>query len=186
MKHPLVLTFAMLLMMGSTSLSAQKFFTKTGEVNFTSVAPLEKIEAENNAATCVIDFASGQMQMAVLIKAFKFEKALMQEHFNENYMESSKYPKGAFKGKITGMKATDLQKDGQYAVKVVGDLTIHGQTKAVSTPGSITVKGDKVTAVASFSVKLEDYKIEVPSVVRDKIAKDVSIDVNLALAPLGK
>lgn len=185
MKNTLVLTVALLLL-GGTSAFAQKYFTRTGEVNFTSIAPLEKIEAENNSASCVIDFASGQMQMAVLIKAFKFEKALMQEHFNENYMESSKYPKGVFKGNITGIKAADLNKDGSYPVKVSGELTIHGETNPASTNGTITVKGGKVTAVASFSVKPEDYKIEIPNLVRDKIAKDVSIDVNLALAPMSR
>lgn len=166
--------------------NAQKYFTKTGQVTFTSDAPLEKIEAKNNTATCVIDAATGNMQMALLIKSFKFEKALMQEHFNENYMESSKYPKATFKGKITNISDVNFKKDGTYKVKVSGNLTMHGVTKAIETDGEIIVKGKSITAKATFKVAVADYKIEIPKVVREKIAKEVEIDVNLKLAELKK
>lgn len=166
--------------------TAQKYYTKTGEITFTSKAPLEKIEAENNTATCVIDAATGKMQMAVLIKAFKFEKALMQEHFNENYMESSKYPKAKFSGQIKNISAVDFDKDGTYEISVAGKLTIHGVTKSIAEKGKIIIKNGKIQAKCAFTVALADYNIKIPKVVKDNIAKTVSIDIDLDLKALKK
>lgn len=177
----IVMIFAMIAMV-----NAQKYYTKTGKTDFKSEAPLETIEAINNAATCVLDSKTGNMEIAILIKAFKFEKALMQEHFNENYMESSKFPKANFKGKITNIEAVNLKKDGIYKVNVIGDLTIHGETKAAKTTGTITVKGGEITAKSSFKVILEDYKIAIPNMVKDKIAKEVAINVDFNLEELRK
>ncbi len=165
------------LAIGFTSLFAQKYFTREGNISFYSEAPLEKIEATNNTATSVIDLESGRMEFAVLIKAFHFEKALMQEHFNENYMESSKFPKATFKGNIVDMTAVNFSKDGTYDVTVKGDLTIHGVTNQVETTGKFKVIDGKISAVASFEVAVADYEIEIPAVVRDNIAKIVRIDV---------
>ena len=103
----------------------------------------------------------------------------MQEHFNENYMESDKFPKALFKGAIADMSKVDLSKDGTYAVKVKGDLTIHGETKAVETDGTIVVKDGNISATSTFDVAVADYKIEIPKVVRDNIAKIVTIVVNV-------
>ena len=162
----------------------QKYFTKTGSIHFLSEAPLEKIEASNGTAYVVFDAGTGQMEWAVLIKGFKFEKALMQEHFNENYMESNKYPKAIFKGTITNMSAVNLAKDGTYNVEASGDLTIHGVTKPIRAPGRIMVKEGAVTAESSFNITIADYKIEVPKVVRDNIAKTVLVSVSAPLQPL--
>lgn len=160
----------------------QKYFTKNGKISFFSEAPLEKIEAHNTSATAVFDASTGKMEFAVLIKAFQFEKALMQEHFNENYMESGKYPKSTFKGKFSDASAVNWDKPGTYPVKVTGDLTIHGVTNQVTADGSIVIGSDKkIKATSQFEVAVADYKIEIPSVVRDNIAKNVTIDVNLDL-----
>ena len=121
------------------------------------------------------------MQMAIFIKAFEFDHALMQEHFNENYMESDKYPQATFKGNVENMNQVDMTKDGTYNVKVKGNLTIHGVTKEVEAPGTLTVKGGKLTAGNStFQVKPEDYGISIPSVVRQKIADQMKVTVDLA------
>jgi hypothetical protein len=157
---------------------SQKYFTRDGKIAFYSDAALEKIEAHNNSATSVLDMASGAMEFAVLIKGFQFEKALMQEHFNENYMESDKYPKALFKGKFDGFTAANLTKDGNYPVNVKGQLTIHGITKDVNVKGQFTVKGGALTGNASFNVLVADYGIKIPAVVKDNIAKEVRIDVN--------
>ena len=163
----------------------QKYFTKSGKISFFSDAPLEKIEAHNTSATAVFDASTGQMEFAVLIKAFQFEKALMQEHFNENYMESGKYPKSTFKGKFSDPSAVNWDKPGTYPVKVTGDLTIHGVTNPVTADGTIVIGNDKkIKATSKFEVAVADYKIEIPKVVRDNIAKIVTIDVNLDLQPL--
>jgi polyisoprenoid-binding protein YceI len=108
----------------------------------------------------------------------------MQEHFNENYMESSKYPKAVFKGQLVEWSNIDLTKDGQHKVNANGQLTIHGETNEISVPVSINVKDGKVMANASFSVALKDYKIEIPAVVADNIAKEVEISLEVSLKEL--
>ncbi len=140
--------FVFAALMAGTTLNAQKFFTREGKVSFYSGAPVEKIGAYNSKATAVVDAEAGNMEFAVLIKAFQFEKALMQEHFNENYMESDKYPKALFKGQVTDMDKVNLSKNGEYPVNVKGSLTIHGVTKEVEVPGKFTVKDGNMTAAS--------------------------------------
>ena len=169
--------FALVLMIVSTSVQAQKYFTRDGKVSFSSEASLEKIEGHNSKATSVIDISSGRIEFAILIKAFQFEKALMQEHFNENYMESDKYPKATFKGNIMNIDVIDLAKNGEYEVSVKGDLTIHGETINIESPGKIIVRDGQIIANASFEVVVADFNIEIPAIVRDNIAKIVLIDI---------
>ena len=171
---------AMVLVSG---IQAQKFFTRDGNISFSSEAPLENIEAQNHSVTSVVDFDTGNLEFAVLIKAFQFEKALMQEHFNENYMESSKFPKATFKGRIEGYDKDALMTEGEHPVTVVGDLTIHGVTRAVEAEGAFRVQGEKITASSTFEQQVADYDIEIPALVRDKIAKTVTIRVSLDYEP---
>lgn len=175
-----------LLVLGFTSVQAQKYFTRAGKIIFSSDTPIEKIEAQNQKATCILNAADGRMEFAVLIKAFQFEKALMQEHFNENYMESGTYPKATFKGNISNIEAVDFSKDGTYEVNVAGDMTIHGVTQTVSTTGTIAVKDGKLSAEATFETKPEDYDIKIPSVVRKNIAEIVQVIVAVDLEPFNK
>ena len=183
MKKQWLLAYALLL--GSLMATAQeKYFTKTGKIVFSSKAPLENIEGHNKSVTCVLDTKSGNLQFAVLMKGFEFEKALMQEHFNENYVESHKYPKAEFKGQIANNGDIDYGKDGTYNAKVKGKLTIHGETKDVETTGVIVVKSGKVDADATFPIELADYKIEIPKVVKENISKTVQIKVDCNLDPL--
>lgn len=175
--------FAILMAFGLTGIQAQKYFTREGKISFSSEAPLERIEANNHKATSVLDMETGKLEFAVLIKAFQFEKALMQEHFNENYMESSKFPKSIFKGEIVNLSDVNLSKDGTYKVNVKGQLTIHGVTNEVEAPGTITVSNGEISATSNFDVAVADYEIEIPSVVREKIAKTVQISVDLNYQP---
>jgi len=166
-----------------SSVTAQdKFFTKNGKVSFYSKATLEKIEAHNRSATAVLDSKTGNIQFSVLVKGFEFEKALMQEHFNENYMESTKHPKAEFKGQITNNADINYAKDGTYPAKVKGKLTIHGETKDVETNGTITVKGGKVLADSEFNVALADYKIKNDKL--NNISNTIKVSVNCTLEPL--
>ena len=167
----------------SGSAFAQKYMTRTGKVSFnaTSKSSPEKIEAINNETASILDAKSGAFVFQVLVKSFKFERELMQEHFNENYMESDKFPKSDFNGKINNFADVNLAKDGTYNVTVAGKLTMHGVSQEVSVPGTVTVKGKDVTAKAKFIVKLADYKIAIPSAVADKVAKEASIVVDAAL-----
>lgn len=157
---------------------AQKVYTKNGNISFFSKASLENISADNNQVTSVLNQQTGEMQFSVLIKSFHFKKALMEEHFNENYMESDKYPKAIFKGQVSDIGKVGFGKDGSYPVTVDGDLTIHGVTNKVSVPGTITVKSGVISAAASFKIKLADYKISIPKIVKDNIAESIDISVN--------
>ncbi len=161
-----------------------QFFTKSGKIYFNATSSMETIEATNEKAVSKLDVTTGTIEFALLMKAFSFEKALMQEHFNENYVESDQFPKAAFKGTITDIKTVDLQKNGTYPVKVKGMLTLHGETKEVMTDGTLTVKDGNITSAKSqFKILLEDYKIIIPSVVKEKISKDVLIKVDLNYEP---
>ena len=138
MKKILFGLFAMAL---TVSVSAQKFYSKDGNVAFDANSPLEKIEGKTNKGTLVIDAATSKLESAVLIKGFHFTSALMEEHFNENYMESGKFPKATFAGTYTGFTAANLKKNGTYPIVVKGNLTMHGVTKPVESKGILTVKG---------------------------------------------
>ena len=156
---------------------AQKVYTKNGSVSFFSKSPLENISADNNQVMSVLNQQTGEMQFSILIKSFRFKKALMEEHFNENYLESNKYPKATFKGVVNDLSKINLGKDGSYAVQVSGELTIHGVTNKVTAPGTITVKSGVANASSKFSVKLADYKVEIPKLVKDNIAEVIEITV---------
>lgn len=170
-----------LLVLASLQTQAQKYFTKTGTIVFNSKSPVEKIEGVNKATACLLDSKTGSLDFIVQIKSFVFDKQLMQEHFNENYMESDKFPKSNFKGTITNLSAINFTKDGDYNAEVAGKLTIHGVTKDVKFIGKITVKSGKVIITSNPTVLLADYNISVPSAVKDKMSKDVKISVNTVL-----
>jgi len=159
------------------------YMTRNGQISFFSKTPMENIEAGNNEVTSMIDTGKGDIVFAVLIKSFHFEKALMEEHFNENYMESTKFPKATFQGKITNLAAINFTKDGTYEATVEGDLTIHGIKQRQTSVGTITVSKGKIAAVSNFTVKVADYKIEVPSLVADKISPTIEIRVNCQYEP---
>ena len=172
------------LVIGTTAMFAQKYMTRTGKVSFNATAAKspEKIEAVNNEVANILDAKTGDIVFQVLIKSFKFERELMQEHFNENYMQSDKFPRSEFKGKITNLSDVNFTKDGTYNAKVAGKLTIHGITNDVDVPGTITVKGSGVNVKAKFSVKLHDYGIDIPGMVADKVGKDAVITLESEMA----
>jgi polyisoprenoid-binding protein YceI len=179
-----IFQFFTFLLIGASSAYAQDIhMTRSAKVSFYSSTPIEDISAENKEATAVINKSTGEMQFAVLIKSFKFEKALMEEHFNENFMESSTYPKADFKGKITNLNEINFSKDGTYKTKVSGNLTMHGVTKPVATDGTITIKGGKISAQSKFNVKLDDYKIERKPMHKDKISDTIEIRVDASYEP---
>lgn len=169
------------LMMSVNAMFAQKYITRTGKVSFFSSTPIENIEAFNNEVASIIDADNGEFAFQVPIKGFKFEKALMQEHFNESYMESHKYPKATYKGTITDIQNVNFAKDGEYKVNTAGQLTIHGVTKQVSIPGIITVKGGEIMINSKFTVKPADYEIKIPGIAKGKIADDIEVTMDSKL-----
>jgi hypothetical protein len=156
--------------------SAQKYYTKNGLITFYSKAPLEDIQADNNEVLSVLN-PTGELQFSLLNTGFHFEKALMQEHFNEDYMESTKYPKSTFKGKVTNLSEINFTKDGTYNTTATGDLTIHGVTNKVTATGTITVKNGVVSATSKFKIQLADYKIAIASMAKGHISETIEITV---------
>ena len=166
------------------SVDAQKYMTKNGYIGFFSHTQMEDIKGDNNQVAGVLDISTGDMVFQALIKSFHFDRALMEEHFNENYMESDKIPKATFKGKITNLAAVSFSKNGKYEVTVEGDLTIHDVTNKISTKGTIEVVTGGINASSKFNIVPEDYKISIPGVVREKINKNLEITVEMKFAPV--
>lgn len=161
-------------------MAQKKIFSKSGIISFYSKTAIEKIEAKNKKVFAVIDAENNKIDIALLIKGFEFEKALMQEHFNENYLESDKYPKAFFKGSFdeTNLPVTFANNTTQ-TLQVTGNLTLHGITKAIKTTATITVKNQVITATSAFTIVLSDYKIKVPALVAGNISKEILVSINI-------
>lgn len=172
-----------LLLLSSIFGFAQKMMTRNGVVKFeASVPTFEEIAATNATTSFVLDQSTGDIAALVLIKSFKFKSPLMEEHFNENYMESDKYPKASFKGKLIGFDAAKLS-TSKTAYDAEGDLTIHNVTKKVKTKVFLQKKDNNIIFTGNFDVKPQDFNIDIPSLVKKKISENVSIDMNFNLEP---
>lgn len=174
--------FLLLIALANPAVS-QMFMTRNGQISFYSKTPMENIDAVNNEVSSVFNTDDGQIAYAVLIKSFHFERALMEEHFNENYMESDKLPKATFSGTITNLNQIDFKKNGQYPATVDGDLTIHGVKRHISSAGFISVDGDKLDVTSTFQVVPGDYNIKIPSLVVEKIAAKIDVKVDCQYEP---
>jgi polyisoprenoid-binding protein YceI len=169
-----------LLLLVNFSISAQKYVAEKTFVSFFSDAVLEDITADNKKASSIFNSANGDIAFSIPIKEFQFAKSLMKEHFNEKYMESDKYPKSTFQGKVTGY---DLQTADVQKATAKGKLTIHGVTREVEIPGTIEKQGDKLVMKSKFKVRLEDYKVEIPTLVFQNIAEVVEVTVDFTYKP---
>jgi polyisoprenoid-binding protein YceI len=163
--------------------NAQKYFSKTAHIKFFSHTSAEDIKADNYKSSIIIDKASGVVQVEGLIKMFEFEKALMQEHFNENYLESDTYPKATFKGK-GDFSGVNFGADGNYSVNVAGQLTMHGATKDVSAIATIKIAGGKIDGSTKFYINPRDYNVKIPDVVKGQISEKIEVTVKAILQPL--
>ena len=164
------------------TLSQQIFMTRNGVVKFTSDAPLEIIKAQSGSLNAVINFSARTFAFSIPITSFRgFNSPLQREHFNENYLESSKYPVGMFKGKI--IEEVDFKQNGTYTVRTKGTLIIHGVEQERIIKSSITINGSQIMLNSSFEVPLSDHKISIPKIVNQKIAEAIQIKVNAVLSP---
>ncbi|MGZ3912418.1 MAG: YceI family protein [Flavisolibacter sp.] len=179
-----ILVVAGLFMAMGNAKAQDKYFTKTGKIAFYSKASMEDIEAKNKTVAAVLDTRTGAVQFSVLMKGFEFPKALMQEHFNENYIESDKFPKAEFKGMVSNNPNIDYGKEGTYPAEINGQLTIHGVTRNVRTTGTIKVDGGRIDAGSVFNILVSDYKIKIPSLVKEKVSNSIQITVDCRLEPL--
>lgn len=158
--------------------SAQKVYaTKTGQIFFNATGGAVAIAAVNNQVDSKFVDATGQIIFGVLVKGFKFENQLMEDHFNENYMESTQFPKADFKGYIKNIKEVNFNKDGTYPISIEGNLTIHGTAQKVSTNGTLQIAEGKPTITGEFSIKIKDYGIK-GLYIGEKIANEAKIKVN--------
>ena len=161
--------------------SQDKYITRSGHVSFVSETPLENITAINNHVSSILDVDNGAIVLQMKIISFEFEKALMQEHFNEKYMESEKYPKSTFSGKIDDWQNINLKEGKKVDVTVKGEIEIHGVKKVITANGTLQLKNGSINLRSKFSLKVDDFNIKILSVVRDKIAKRVDVSVDLSL-----
>ena len=160
----------------------QKLAARDGYVKFFSAAALENIEAENNLVTSVLDLSSGNFAFLVKIKSFQFDKALMQEHFNENYLMSDEFPKATFKGSIENFENLDFTKDGTFEATFKGTMQIKGKDKEISEPATITIKDGVVSLNSEFTIKASDYGVNIPAAKKDNISENLKITVKITYA----
>ena len=169
---------SLMLLSACMALQAQKIYaTKTGQIKFNASSPLENVVAVNNQVDSKMVDKTGQIIFSALIKSFKFENQLMEDHFNENYLESSKIPKAEFRGYITNASTIDFSKDGKYPITVDGTLTLHGVAQKVNTTGVMEIAGGKPSISGTFKVKIKDYGVT-GLYIGEKIANEAEISVN--------
>jgi hypothetical protein len=166
----------------SAAFYGQKYSTRSGNLKFeASVPSFEEVAAENKSASAILESSNGDFAVLSLMKGFRFKVALMEEHFNENYVESDKYPKAAFKGKIEGFDISKLSAEPK-TFTITGDLTMHGKTKKITDTARISKSGGNIIVVGSFYVKPADFDIEIPKVVSSKVSEKVEVTYNLSLS----
>lgn len=177
------ITFSALIIIVSLKLLSQsKYLTNEGYIWFFSSAPLENIEAHNKSVKAIIDMETGEIVVKVPINMFKFQKSLMEEHFNENYLESDKYPAGTFKGKFMDFQNIEKTAGKRYKIYTRGDLEIHGITKKIKEKALLELIDKETIKVSGvFKVVLDDYNIKIPKIVIKNIAEIVDVNVDLTL-----
>ncbi len=176
-----ILIVALFTLISAVSVKAQLYSTSKGVVSFFSKTSMEDIDAKCSSVLCVMNISTRELAFSMVNTEFKFQNKLMEEHFNEKYVESEKFPKSFFKGKIN--ENVDLTKDGEYKVTVTGKLNIHGVEVERTISGVVIVKDGTVQLKSTFAVKNVDHKIEIPTIVTSKIAESIDVTVDVVLMP---
>ena len=172
--------FLILLLLSNNSL-AQKYKSMASSVHFFSEAPMEDIEATNLDGQSAIDLSTGEIVFSIPIKSFEFEKSLMQEHFNENYLESDKFPTATFKGIVSGFHA---EAPGWQNAKAEGSMNIHGVSNELAVDGEVRIEKGSIEIKSKFPITLKDYKIKIPKVVFYNIAEVVEVTITFRYEPI--
>ena len=154
---------------------------RNARVTIFSSALIEDIKAVSSNGASVYNATTGQLDFSVAISSFLFEKSFMQQHFNSDYMESDKYPRAIFRGKIA--EHIDVGKDGTYTVNAAGDLTIHNVTHSRTIQGTLTVKNGVITMASEFMVKCADHHIDIPQILFYHIAESIKVTVSATFTP---
>ncbi len=169
-----------ILLYSTQCLFSQKFTLEKSTVSFYSDAPMEAIKAENIKSAGLLNLTTGDIVFSIPIEEFEFEKDLMKKHFNEKYLETEKYPKATFQGKIIGFK-TDVS--GEQETSAKGKLTMHGVTKEIEVKGTIDLTNNKPRIKANFKIQIADYNIKIPKLLWKNIAEEVDVKVEFNYKP---
>jgi len=162
----------------------ENYITREGFIKFYSHTPVEDITADNHAVGCILNTGTGEVVITLRMTDFEFDKQLMQRHFNDKFVESDKYPKATFRGFVSDNDKVNYKTPGIYRVSVEGDMTIHGVTRSIKHPGTIRVGNDRIIAESEFYLDPRNYDISIPKLLRNKIAEEMQITVELALEPM--
>lgn len=181
MKRAVIIIGLTLCLYGSR---AQVFISSSSKISFSAETSMENIEAKNVKSSSLLNTKANQLVFQIPIRAFKFEKNLMEEHFNENYLETEKYPKASFNGNIN--EEVDLSKDGTYEVTATGKLLIHGVEKERTLTGTITRNGNEISLAGEFKIVLADHQIKIPKVVIANIPEEIDVKVSVVYKPYEK
>ena len=166
----------------SSQIFAQQYLSKNGNVSFFSEAPIENIEAVNKKATVVIDLRTGGFAFQIMIEDFIFPNSLMQEHFNESYMESDKFPNSTFTGVISDISTLDLSKE--QSIDVSGNFLLHGINRQMNMTATISLKDEKLNISSQFDIVLDDFNIDIPKIMMYKIAEVINVTIEMNLQKL--
>ena len=177
--------FLVLIVSSINTFGQGKFISKNAFISFYSRTPMEDILGESNEAVSILNAETGEIGFQAIMTTFHFKRALMEEHFNENYMESNKFPKSKFNGKIEGFNK-DMLKGPVTNIKITGQLNVHGVEKTITVPGALGLEDGKLVGTSKFKVTPEDYGIAIPSLVRDKIGKEMDVTVKANYIPYGQ
>ncbi len=172
----------LLLLVSSISIGQNKYLTKNGIIDFeASVPSFEEVKANNNTVTAILNTENGEFAALALIKGFRFKNALMEEHFNENYAESDKFPKATFKGKLIKFSIDKLNEEA-IVFSTTGELNFHGAKKMFTNiKANVALENDKIIISGEFSAKASDFDIDIPKIVSKKIAEDVDVSFKFEL-----
>lgn len=163
----------------SVSYAQDIYYTKMGNARFFSSAPLENIEATSEKVISFLNMKTGEVQFKIPMKSFAFDKALMQEHFNENYVESDKFPYATFKGKVQNISAFDRTQKTMQTFDIEGNLTIHGVTKKIKSSCTLQPEKKQIRGKSKFMIKVADYDIDIPKIVFQNIAEQVEVTIDV-------
>lgn len=185
MKNLMKKFFLFILLSGYVNTSfSQVFIAKSCDITFFSASTVENITATNTDAKPFLNTSNGNVQIKIGMRLFKFAKPLMEEHFNENYVETEKYPYAIFKGKIN--ETVDYKKEGEYSVTVTGILSLHGVDKEQTISGKLIIKGNQIIISGAFKINIPAYNITIPSLYKDIIPEETDVKINATLEPFKK
>ena len=183
MSHKLISIFLFSFLMHTVTSQDNLYFTENGSIDFTSDAPLELITAASGQLAGILKLDDRTFSFSIPMSSFEgFNSSLQRTHFNENYLETEKYPKSTFNGKI--IEEVDFSQTGEIRVRAKGKMKIHGVELDRIIRCALNISAAKISITSSFTVLLEDHDIKVPSIVQQKIAEEIQVEMEATITPM--